>query len=102
MAKTFKNFIGGKWVAPATGRYFQNRNPADTNDLIGRFPESGKADIDAAVKSAREGYARWSRTPAPERGLILRRTGDLLTAQKDEIAREMTRRWISAVPSKMS
>ena len=91
MAKTFKNFIGGKWVAPATGRYFQNRNPADTNDLIGRFPESGKADIDAAVKSAREGYARWSRTPAPLRGEVLRRVGDLLTQRKEEIADAMTR-----------
>jgi acyl-CoA reductase-like NAD-dependent aldehyde dehydrogenase len=91
MAKTFKNFIGGKWVAPATGRYFPNRNPADTTDLIGRFPESGKADIDAAVKSAREGYARWSRTPAPLRGEVLRRVGDLLTARKEEIADAMTR-----------
>ena len=91
MAKTFKNFIGGKWVAPATGRYFQNRNPADTTDLIGRFPESGKADIDAAVKSAREGYARWSRTPAPLRGEVLRRVGDLLSQRKEEIADAMTR-----------
>ena len=46
MAKTFKNFIGGKWVAPATGDYFENRNPADTRDLIGRFPDSGAADIE--------------------------------------------------------
>lgn len=91
MAKTFKNFIGGRWVAPATGRYFQNRNPADTTDLIGRFPESGKADIDAAVKSAREGFARWSRTPAPLRGEVLRHVGDLLTARKEEIADAMTR-----------
>lgn len=91
MAKTFKNFIGGQWVAPATGRYFQDRNPADTADVIGRFPESGKADIDAAVKSAREGYARWSRTPAPLRGEVLRHVGDLLTARKEEIADAMTR-----------
>jgi acyl-CoA reductase-like NAD-dependent aldehyde dehydrogenase len=91
MAKTFKNFIGGRWVAPATGRYFQNRNPADTNDLIGRFPESGKADVDAAVRSAREGFAKWSRTPAPLRGEVLRRVGDLLTARKEEIADAMTR-----------
>lgn len=91
MAKTFKNFIGGQWVAPSTGRYFQNRNPADTTDLIGRFPESGKADIDAAVKSAQAGFERWSRTPAPLRGDVLRRVGDLLTARKEEIADAMTR-----------
>ncbi len=55
MAKTFKNFIAGKWVAPSTGEYFENRNPADTRDLIGRFPDSGAADIEAAVQSARTG-----------------------------------------------
>ncbi|MGH7524443.1 MAG: aldehyde dehydrogenase family protein [Gemmatimonadales bacterium] len=91
MAKTFKNFIGGKWVAAASGRYFQNRNPADTRDVIGRFPDSGAADIAAAVKSAQAGFELWSRTPAPLRGDVLRRVGDLLVARKDEIADAMTR-----------
>ena len=68
MAKTFKNFIGGRWTEPLTGQYFQNRNPADTTDLIGRFPDSGAADIAAAVRSAQAGYEQWSRTPAPLRG----------------------------------
>ena len=36
--KTFKNFIAGKWVEPASGAYFENVNPADTSDVIGRFP----------------------------------------------------------------
>ena len=91
MAKTFKNFIGGHWSAPLTGRYFPNRNPADTTDLIGRFPESGAADIAAAVRSAQAGYEQWSRTPAPLRGDVLRRVGDLLVARKEEIADAMTR-----------
>ena len=91
MAKTFKNFIAGKWVTPTTGRYFQNRNPADTTDLIGRFPDSGAEDIAAAVKSAKAGFERWSRTPAPLRGDVLRHVGDLLTARKEEIADAMTR-----------
>ncbi len=91
MAKTFKNFIGGKWVAPRTGTYFQNRNPADTTDVIGRFPDSGPADIADAVRSAQAGFDRWSRTPAPLRGDVLRRVGDLLSERKDEIADAMTR-----------
>ncbi len=91
MAKTFKNFIGGRWVEPLTGRYFQNRNPADTNDLIGRFPDSGASDIAAAVRSAQAGFEQWSRTPAPLRGDVLRRVGDLLSARKEEIADAMTR-----------
>ncbi len=91
MAKTFKNFIGGVWVAPTTGQYFDNRNPADTTDLIGRFPDSGAKDVAAAVRSATEGFAVWSRTPAPARGDILRRVGDLLVARKEALANAMTR-----------
>jgi aldehyde dehydrogenase (NAD+) len=91
MAKNFRNFIAGKWVAPSTGQYFENRNPADTSDLIGCFPDSGAEDLEAAVRSAREGFRTWSRTPAPVRGDVLRRVGDLLSARKTEIAEAMTR-----------
>ncbi len=89
--RTFRNFIAGKWTTPSTGTYFENRNPANWQDLIGRFPDSGPADIEAAVTSAREGFRRWSRTPAPVRGDVLRRVGDLLVARKEEIADAMTR-----------
>ena len=91
MAKTFKNFIGGTWVAPEGGTYFQNRNPARWRDVIGRFPESGPRDVTRAVASAERGFALWSKTPAPLRGEVLKRTGDLLVRRKDEIARAMTR-----------
>lgn len=88
---TFKNFIGGQWVAPSSARYFENRNPADTNDVIGSFPESDKADVDRAVESARRGFEVWKRTPAPARGDVLRKVGDLMVARKEEIANLMTR-----------
>ena len=91
MAKTFKNFIAGKWVPAASGKTFENRNPADTRDLIGNFPDSDARDVDAAVRSAADGFARWSRTPAPARGDVLKRVGDLLVARKEEISRAMTR-----------
>jgi aldehyde dehydrogenase (NAD+) len=91
MTKTFQNFIGGQWVAPANGAYFENRNPADTNDLIGRFPLSTAADVEKAVASAKRGFAQWRRTPAPARGDVLRRVGDIMVRRKDEIADLMTR-----------
>jgi acyl-CoA reductase-like NAD-dependent aldehyde dehydrogenase len=91
MPKTFRNFIAGRWIAPATRRYFENRNPANVRDLIGRFPESGPEDIAAAVSSAREGFRKWSRVPAPARGDVLKRVGDLLVERKEAIARAMTR-----------
>ncbi|GJG84906.1 aldehyde dehydrogenase [Gemmatimonadetes bacterium T265] len=87
----FQNFIAGQWTAPSTGAYFENRNPADTRDLIGRFPRSGADDVARAVASARRGFEDWCRTPAPARGDVLRRAGDLLVARKDEIADLMTR-----------
>ncbi|MDE3150715.1 MAG: aldehyde dehydrogenase family protein [Gemmatimonadota bacterium] len=91
MSKTFKNFIGGQWVAPASGEYFENRNPADHADLIGQFPRSDARDVQQAVESARRGFAQWRRTPAPARGDVMRRAGDLLVKRKDEIADLMTR-----------
>nr|MDQ6926709.1 aldehyde dehydrogenase family protein [Candidatus Eremiobacteraeota bacterium] len=87
----FQNFIAGQWVAPSTGDYYENRNPADTRDLIGRFPRSGPDDVARAVTSARRGFEGWRSTPAPARGDVLRRAGDLLVARKDEIADLMTR-----------
>jgi alpha-ketoglutaric semialdehyde dehydrogenase len=91
MTKTFQNFIAGAWSAPASGAYFENRNPADTRDLIGRFPLSNAADVERAVGSAQRGFALWSRTPAPARGDVLRRVGDLLVQRKEELADLMTR-----------
>lgn len=91
MTKTFQNFIAGQWSAPAEGAYFENRNPADTRDLIGQFPLSTSADVDRAVESAKRGFEQWRKLPAPARGDILRRTGDIMVKRKEEIADLMTR-----------
>jgi alpha-ketoglutaric semialdehyde dehydrogenase len=89
--QTFRNFIAGQWSEPASGAYFDNRNPANTDDLIGRFPDSDQRDLEAAVRSAKRGFAVWSRTPAPARGDVLRRVGELLVERKEAIANAMTR-----------
>ena len=89
--KRFENFIGGEWKAPASGEYFENRNPADRNDVIGRFPLSTKSEVDAAVRSAKRGFELWRKWPAPARGDVLRLVGDLMAKRKDEIADAMTR-----------
>ena len=88
---TFLNFIGGEWVPPSTGAYFDNVNPADTSDIVGKFPKSGAADVAKAVASAKRGFEQWKRTPAPARGDVLRRVGDLMSARKEELASLMTR-----------
>jgi alpha-ketoglutaric semialdehyde dehydrogenase len=89
--KKFQNFIAGKWREPDGGEYFENRNPADRDDLIGMFPKSSAKDVDDAVKSAQKGFEAWRKTPAPARGDVLRAVGDLMAKRKDEIADLMTR-----------
>ena len=91
MTDRFRNYIGGQWVAPDADEYFENRNPAEHDDVIGLFPRSTATDVDRAVASARRGFAEWRRTPPPLRGDVLRRVGDLLAERKEEIARAMTR-----------
>src|SRR5260370_6137988 len=91
MPENFKNFIAGEWVAPRTGAYFENRNPADWADVIGCLPRSGPEDVTRAIESAKRGFAQWSKTRAPIRGEVLHRVGDLLVQRKEDIARAMTR-----------
>jgi aldehyde dehydrogenase (NAD+) len=91
MSRTCQNYIGGKWVDAISGATFENRNPANWQEVIGIFPDSGDKEVAAAVKSAREAFDAWRLTPAPARGDILRRVGDIMTQRKDAIARDMTR-----------
>ncbi len=102
MPEKFKNFIGGEWVAPSTGAYFENRNPADRNDLIGCFPRSGPDDAQRAVESARRGFAQWSKMPAPLRGQVLQRVGDALVRRKEEIARAIMAAVLAGLPKSLS
>lgn len=88
---SFKNFIAGEWCDASGGATFDNVNPADTSDIIGRFPLSTADDVNRAVESARRGFEQWRSTPAPLRGDVMRRAGDLLAARKEEIADLMTR-----------
>lgn len=91
MAETFRNYINGQWVDARSGATFENRNPADHNDLIGTFPQSDALDVEDAAAAAAEAYRQWRLVPAPKRGDMLRHAGDLLAARKDELARHMTR-----------
>ncbi|MBI4566955.1 MAG: aldehyde dehydrogenase family protein [Planctomycetes bacterium] len=91
MVEAFRNFIGVRWVAGESGRLFDDTNPADASDVIGRFPLSGTGDVDAAVAAARAALPRWRAMPAPARGEILFRAGALLAERKEIVARLMTR-----------
>jgi acyl-CoA reductase-like NAD-dependent aldehyde dehydrogenase len=89
--KVYKNFIDGEWVEASTGQTFENRNPADTRDVVGIFQRSGKADVDAAVGAAKAAFARWRLIPAPRRAEIIYRAAEMLFERKEDYARDMTR-----------
>src|SRR5882762_4797629 len=87
----YQNFIGGRWVPSRSGEWIENRNPADTRDVIGRFPLSSKEDVDDAVTAAGEAFNHWRRTPAPRRAEILFRLGEILIRDKEKYTADMTR-----------
>jgi len=89
--KVFKNFIDGEWVESSTGETFEDRNPADTRDVVGIFQKSNKTDVDAAVDAAKRAFARWRLVPAPRRAEIVFRAAEILIERKEDYAREMTR-----------
>jgi aldehyde dehydrogenase (NAD+) len=88
---TYHNYIGGEWVKSSSGESFENLNPADTNDVVGRFPKSNEEDVNRAVEAAKNAAAKWRRTPAPKRAEILFRLGEILRDNKDRFTTDMTR-----------
>ncbi len=89
--KKYHNYIGGEWVKSSSGEWFDNINPADTSDIVGRFPVSNEEDVNAAVAAAKAAATRWRRTPAPKRAEILFTLGEILRKNKDEFTKQMTR-----------
>jgi acyl-CoA reductase-like NAD-dependent aldehyde dehydrogenase len=89
--KVLKNFINGEWIESTSGRAFENRNPANTDDLVGMFPASTAEDVDTAVAAASQALESWRLTPAPKRAEILYRAAETLVRRKEDLARDMTR-----------
>jgi aldehyde dehydrogenase len=66
----YGNFIGGEWVAPASGQYFENVTPV-TGQVLCEIPRSNAADIDRALDAAHAAKAAWGKTSTTERGRML-------------------------------
>src|SRR5690349_23716687 len=89
--RVFKNYIDGEWVEASTGETFENRNPADTRDVVGIFQRSAKADVDQAIDAARQAFLKWRLVPAPRRAEIIYTAAEMLAERKEDYARDMTR-----------
>src|SRR6266513_4378789 len=89
--RVYKNFIDGEWVEASTGEAFEDRNPADTREVVGIFQKSAEADVDAAVDAAKRAFSKWRLVPAPRRAEIVYRAAEILIERKEECSRDMTR-----------
>ena len=87
---TLQNYIDGRWVDATDRGTFENINPA-TGELVANVAKSTVADVDRAVDAARRALDGWRLYPAPKRGEILFRAGEIMLTRKDDLAREMTR-----------
>ena len=82
--ETQLNWIGGDWVPAKSGKVFENRNPADTQDLVGLFPESGDEDVAAAVAAAKKAFPLLARHAGAPAGRGSLRGGRDLEARQGE------------------
>ncbi|MGL4566159.1 MAG: aldehyde dehydrogenase family protein, partial [Halioglobus sp.] len=81
----YENFIGGQWVAPKAGQYFDNISPV-TGQVFCEVPRSTAADLHLALDAAHAAADAWGKTPAAERSNILLRIADRIEANLETLA----------------
>jgi aminomuconate-semialdehyde/2-hydroxymuconate-6-semialdehyde dehydrogenase len=79
------NYIGGNLLAPLSGNFIDNINPA-TGELAGQIPDSNEKDVNTAVQAAKKAFPSWSVTPAEERFKLLNRIAELIDSNLDKLA----------------
>jgi len=88
MPEVFRNYINGEWV---DGPTFENRNPANTDEIVGLFVKGTAADVHRAADAAQAAFAGWSNMPGPARGALLFKVADILEKKFDQLGEEMCR-----------
>ncbi len=84
-----KNLIGGQLCPPADETYLDNVNPA-LGQVYSLVPDSGPADVEAAVQSARAAFPAWSKSTEAERAVVLNRIADLVDRDREKLVRAET------------
>jgi aldehyde dehydrogenase (NAD+) len=89
MPTTFPNYINGEWRTPAAT--FENRNPANTDEVVGLFAKGTAQDVHDAAAAAHAALPAWSAMNAPARGALLFKVADILESRFNQLGEEMTR-----------
>ncbi|WP_315704150.1 MULTISPECIES: aldehyde dehydrogenase [unclassified Bradyrhizobium] len=84
-AERYDNFIGGKWVAPYSGKYFDNVSPV-TGQVVCKIARSDAQDIEAALDAAHAAKDAWGRASVVERAIVLNRIADRMEANLERLA----------------
>ncbi|MFH5186274.1 aldehyde dehydrogenase [Paenibacillus sp. TAB 01] len=83
--KRYENFIGGQWVAPVQGQYFENVSPVNNRPFC-EVPRSTAEDVELALDAAHTAKEAWGRTSVAERALILNKIADRIEANLEILA----------------
>ncbi|MPS70785.1 MAG: aldehyde dehydrogenase family protein, partial [Novosphingobium sp.] len=91
----YDNFIGGRWVAPNAGRYFDNTSPIN-GKVVGKIARSDASDIEAALDAAHAAKDAWGKTSVAERARILNLVADRMEENLERLATAET--WDNGKP----
>lgn len=81
----YENFIGGEWLAPISGEYFDNISPVD-GEVLTRIPRSNEKDCEAAILAADKAFQSFKHTSVVERSTLLNKIADAIEANLENIA----------------
>src|SRR5256885_16546471 len=96
------NYIAGSWVESTSRERVRDINPARTSESLGEITVSTPADVTHAIDAAAAAYQEWRRTPAPQRGDIVRKAADLMERRRVELARLLTEEEGKTLPESLA
>lgn len=85
----YENYIGGKWIEPIKGQYFENSSPVDGNNFT-RIPRSTEEDVELAIDAAWEAAKTWNKSSATERSNVLLKIADVIEQNLEALAKVET------------
>ncbi len=98
MAELHANLIDGEWIA---GEGVPNRNPSNTDDVVGTYARASAADAQRAIAAARAAFPKWSQSGLLERHAVLKKTADEISSRKEELGRLLSREEGKTLPEGM-
>ncbi|WP_425451919.1 aldehyde dehydrogenase family protein [Bacillus taeanensis] len=89
--ETYKNYINGDWIEALEKETFESRNPANREEIVGRFQASKREDVKKAIDAAHQAFPSWAKTAPSKRAAILNKAAEILESNIDQLAEELTR-----------